>query len=118
MKLHSGALTAVLVCILAGCSQGSSGISGTYLAHNKSGTDMLQLTEAPGGAITGALVETAVKPNGTIQGETINASGQVAGSSITLTLREAGLGFFSVNASGTVSGNPITGRSITLVSNG
>jgi len=98
------ACTILAALFLAGCQRD---ISGAYVASDQSTVCWLQLVRTPDNHLTGQLVASVLKPDGSIDHSSISLTGAVDGENVSLT----GSRFFSlqnVTLSGTLHGNVLT----------
>jgi len=89
---------------MAGCHRN---ISGSYLASDKSAVVWLQVVRTPDNHLTGQMAETVLKPDGTIQQNSVSITGAVDGEDVTI----QGSRFFGLESfvlSGTLNGNVLT----------
>jgi hypothetical protein len=106
MKANFHAVVAVSL-LLAGTACQASRISGTYVAHASSLTEMLQLTQTPDGQISGVLSFVALKPDGAIKSEQTPVNGSADEGQLTLKFPTI-LSFIpGKSLAGTISGNTI-----------
>jgi hypothetical protein len=83
MKIALPSLIAVpFLFLTTACN--ASRVSGTYVAHATTFTEMLQLTQAPDGQINGVLSHVELKSDGRISSEQTPVSGTADGGQITL----------------------------------
>jgi hypothetical protein len=101
------ALTGMLVgaaVLLAGCQRN---ISGTYLASDKSTVALLQVVRTPDNRLTGQIAATVLKPDSTIERNSVSITGAADGENVTI----QGSRFFGLESfvlSGTLNGNVLT----------
>lgn len=94
-----------LLIVAATCS--ASKVSGTYVAHAQTFTEMLQLTQASNGEITGVLSHVELKSDGSVSSEQTPVSGTTDAAQLTLKFPSI-LSFISgTNLAGNISGNTI-----------
>jgi len=89
---------------MAGCH---SNISGAYLASDKSAMVWLQVVRTPDNHLTGQIAANVLKPDGTIEQNSVSITGAVDGENVTI----QGSRFFGLESfvlSGTLSGNVLT----------
>ena len=102
-----GALAAfnvIAMLFLLGCQQN---ISGAYLASDQNAVCWLQLVRTPDNHLTGQLDASVMKPDGSVERDSISVTGAADGSTVTLTGSRF-LGLQSVMLSGTLQGNVLT----------
>ena len=95
---------AFAVVLMAGCH---SNISGSYLASDSSAVVWLQVVRTPDDHLTGQIATNVLKPDGTIEQNSVSISGAVDGENLTI----QGSRFFGLESfvlSGTLSGNVLT----------
>ena len=95
---------AFAVVLMAGCH---SNISGAYLASDKSAMVWLQVVRTPDNHLTGQIATNVLKPDGTIEQNSVSITGAVDGENVTI----QGSRFFGLESfvlSGTLSGNVLT----------
>ena len=95
---------AFAVVLMAGCH---SNISGSYLASDSSAVVWLQVVRTPDDHLTGQIATNVLKPDGTIEQNSVSISGAVDGENLT----NQGSRFFGLESfvlSGTLSGNVLT----------
>src|SRR5579863_8804241 len=92
------------VTVLAGCH---ANISGSYLATDQSSVAWLQVVRTPDNRLTGQLAASILKPDGSIEQNSISVTGAVDGENVTL----SGSGFLGLQSfvlSGTLNGDTLT----------
>jgi hypothetical protein len=92
------------VALIAGCHRN---ISGSYLASDNSDVIWLQVVRTPDNHLTGQLAANVLKPDGTIEQNSISITGAVDGENVTI----QGSRFFGLESfvlSGTLNGNALT----------
>jgi hypothetical protein len=105
MKAICSLILVTLLSFTIACS--ATGITGTYVAHAPSFTEMLQLTQTSGGQISGVLSSATLKQDGSISSEQTPVNGTADANQLTLNTRSI-LTFISGNSlAGTISGNTI-----------
>ena len=95
------ALAAVL---MTGCQRN---ISGSYVAGDNSAVMWLQIVRTPDSHLTGQLAANALKPDGTVEQNSVSVTGAVDGENVTI----QGSRFFGLDSfvlSGTLRGNVLT----------
>jgi len=95
---------AFAVVLMAGCH---SNISGSYLASDNSAVVWLQVVRTPDNHLTGQIATNVLKPDGTIEQNSVSITGAVDGENVTI----QGSRFFGLESfvlSGTLSGNVLT----------
>jgi hypothetical protein len=106
MKTNFRAVISVSL-LLVGTACQASRISGTYVAHASSFTEMLQLTQTPDGQISGVLSFVELKPDGTIRSEQTPVNGTADAGQLTFKFPTI-LSFMPARSlAGTISGNTI-----------
>jgi hypothetical protein len=98
------ACVSLFVSLLTGCQRN---ISGSYLASDKSAVIWLQVVRTPDKHLTGQLAANVLKPDGSIEQNSVSISGAVDGENVTI----QGSRFFGLESfvlSGTLSGNVLT----------
>jgi hypothetical protein len=98
------AYAAFAVVSMAGCHRN---ISGSYLAGDNSAVVWLQIVRTPDDHLTGQLAANVVKPDGTIEQNSVSITGAVDGENVTI----QGSRFFGLESfvlSGTLRGNGLT----------
>jgi hypothetical protein len=102
VRMMLSALAAVL--LLTSCQRS---ISGTYLVSDKGSVVWLELVRTPDNHLTGQLSLTTLKPDGTIDRNSVSVMGAIDGENVTLSgSKFLGLGAFTL--SGTLQGNTLT----------
>jgi hypothetical protein len=98
----------ILVCIvLVGTACNASQISGTYVAHASSVTEMLQMTQTSDGQVNGVLTHVELNDDGNVSSEQASFSGSTAAGQITLKFPILSFLLSGQSLAGTVSGNTI-----------
>jgi hypothetical protein len=95
---------ALAVFLMAGCQRN---ISGSYLAGDNSAVMWLQVVRTPDNHLTGQLAANALKPDGTVEQNSVSITGAVDGENVTI----QGSRFFGLDAfvlSGTLRGTVLT----------
>ena len=95
---------AFAVVLMAGCH---SNISGSYLASDNSAVVWLQVVRTPDSHLTGQIATNVLKPDGTIEQNSVSITGAVDGENVTI----QGSRFFGLESfvlSGTLSGKVLT----------
>jgi hypothetical protein len=95
---------ALSVVLMAGCQRN---ISGSYLASDNSSVVWLQVVRTPDNHLTGQIAANVLKPDGTIEQNSVSITGAVDGENVTI----QGSRFFGLESfvfSGTLSGNVLT----------
>jgi hypothetical protein len=92
------------VILMAGCHQD---ISGSYIASDNSSVCWLQLVRTPDNRLTGQLAVSTLKPDGTVEQNSIPLTGAVDGENVTLS-GSGFLGLQSFTLAGTLHGNTLT----------
>jgi hypothetical protein len=90
--------------LLSGCHQN---ISGSYIASDKSTVASLQVVRTPDNHLTGQLSASTLRPDGTIDRNSVSITGAVDGENVTI----QGSRFFGLESfvlSGTLNGNELT----------
>jgi hypothetical protein len=90
--------------LIVGCH---SSISGSYLAGDKSALVWLQVVRTPDNHLTGQMAEDILKPDGTVEQNSVPITGAVDGENVTI----QGSRFFGLESfvlSGTIGGNVLT----------
>jgi len=82
-------------------------ISGSYLASDKSGVMWLQLVRTPDNHLNGELATALLRPDGTVDRQSISVTGAVDGENVTISASRF-LGLESVELSGTLRGDTLT----------
>jgi hypothetical protein len=103
MKRLSLCIMATMV-FLCGCQRD---ISGTYLASDNAGVCWLQLVRTPDNHLTGQLVATLLKSDGSVERNSVSLTGAIEGNNITL----SGSRFFglqTITLFGTRVGNTLS----------
>ena len=98
------ACAALAVVLVAGCQRN---ISGSYLAGDKSAVVWLQVVRTPDNRLVGQLAANVLKPDGTIEQNSVSITGAVDGENVTI----QGNRFFGLEPfvlSGTLRGNVLT----------
>lgn len=96
--------TVMAILLLAGCQQD---ISGAYLASDQNAVCWLQLVRTPDNHLTGQLDASVMKPDGSIERDSIPVTGAADGDTVSLTGSRF-LGLQSVMLSGTLQRNVLT----------
>src|SRR5579872_6971670 len=105
MKAAYSLIWVTFLNLTTACS--ATGITGTYVAHASSFTEMLQLTQTSGGQISGVLSSATLKQDGSIRSEQTPVNGTADAHQLTLNTRSI-LTFISGNSlAGTFSGSTI-----------
>jgi hypothetical protein len=98
----------ILLTILSSTTASSAtGITGTYVAHAPSFTEMLQLTQTSGGQISGVLSSATLKQDGSISSEQTPVNGTADANQLTLNTRSILTFISGISLAGTISGNTI-----------
>jgi len=101
-------LTVSFASLLVGtAAQSESRISGTYVTRAANGVDMLQLTEGPGGQVSGVMSTVGLSPSGRIESYQVPVSGTIGDGTIILTLHGGPLSTFPNSVAGTIRGDTI-----------
>lgn len=95
-------LTAAI--LLAGCQRN---ISGAWLASDQSSVVWLQVVRTPDNHLTGQLASSVLKPDGSIERDSVQVTGAVDGENVTLSANRF-LGLETVTLAGTLHGNTLT----------
>jgi hypothetical protein len=106
-RFLSGVLTACVVFAVVSMAGCHSNISGSYLTSDNSAVIWLQVVRTPDNHLTGQLVANVLKPDGTIEWNSVPIAGAVDGENVTI----QGSRFFGLESfvlSGTLNGNVLT----------
>jgi hypothetical protein len=98
------ACAAFAVVLMAGCH---GNVSGSYLASDNSAVVWLQVVRTPDNHLTGQIAANVLKPDGSIEQNSVPIAGAVDGENVTI----QGSRFFGLESfvlSGTLSGNVLT----------
>lgn len=105
MKAAYSVILVTFLNLTAACS--ATGITGTYVAHASSFTEMLQLTQTSDGQISGVLSSAILKQDGSIRSEQTPVNGSADANQLTLNTRSILTFISSYSFAGTFSGNTI-----------
>lgn len=97
-------LACVALSLLTGCQRN---ISGSYLASDNGAVVWLQIVRTPDNHLTGQLAANVLKPDGTVEQNSVAVTGAMDGENVTI----QGSRFFGLESfilSGTLSGNMLT----------
>lgn len=93
-----------VIILTSGCQRD---ISGGYLAGDQSAVCWLQIVRTPDNRLTGQLAVSILKPDGSIERNSISVTGAVDGENVSIT-GSGFLGLQTVSLSGALSGNTLT----------
>ncbi|MFM0663322.1 hypothetical protein [Paraburkholderia sediminicola] len=96
--------TLATALFLGGC--GDHSLSGTYVSHQASDAELMQLTQTPDHHLIGTIQKATLMNDGHVSTSTVNVSGVVDGDNLTLTLYSTPLPI-GQNFGGTVTGNDL-----------
>src|SRR5882672_3974099 len=94
----------LIITSMSGCQRD---ISGGYLAGDQSAVCWLQIVRTPDNRLTGQLAVSILKPDGSIERNSISLTGAVDGKNVSLT-GSGFLGLQTVSLSGALSGDTLT----------
>lgn len=94
-------------CAVSGAALSETRVSGAYLAADAITVNMLQLTEAPKGHVTGILTILRLGKDGRTSSERGTVSGTVADNTIVLAVKFDPIGLTTVRVAGQADGNAV-----------